>query len=97
MAETGSETDDQAASETAGRAGGLWRDVVSLAAVLAGLAVVVVCLVHLGWWATGVVGGTGVACLGLVGALRRVGGDEPAVQQHVIEVRHVDDDSARQA
>lgn len=107
MSETTTETPARAASdqgetttETAIEAprGAVWtidrdvvRDVVSLAAILAGLAGAIVCLAHWGWWAFGLGCSVLVLCLGVAGALRRGGpAAEPTREVIVVPAGAID-------
>ena len=86
-----SETASGATSETRREPTGLLRDLVSLLALLAGLAGAVLCLAHLGWWAVGLTLSIVTAGSGLLGALRRSGDEPVAPVEHLIEIRHTDE------
>jgi hypothetical protein len=86
-----SETTPSADSKTRRESTGLLRDLVSLLALLAGIATAVLCLVHLGWWTVGLVVSLVTASSGLLGALRRYGDEPAAPVEHLIEIRHTDE------
>jgi hypothetical protein len=89
MTQPPSESANETSQRPPARRDPLVRELISLAATGAGLVGAVVCLVHLGWWVTGLVLAVGVFALGMSGTRRPLDSDA-GPQEHVIEIRHTD-------
>lgn len=77
MDETRIETENETGRRSATETRGWMREALGLALVLVGAAGGVVCLVHLGWWFSGLILASFLTCAGTVSILHR---DETRVE-----------------